>query len=256
MNKKLMKSNKPLTMKKIGLLILVISISTASFAQFQLFKEYSEATIGYFEFSYRNDISGNFQAHSKYVGFEFGFNVAKGINEKMNIVPFGGIGFGWGAQTKNDFLVDFNRYGVFMDKHDGIIHSMREEGFSGDDGGKSVCFNYGLLFKAPTKYSPMLTLYGKTLKTSVGHSNSVYINEAGSDVGYWRNGIGAGLRIPINRLFYVGAYFDSFNFRKGITDANPGTRMHECLTEDFFDKNGNRENVFGIRFGIQGLMLQ
>lgn len=243
-------------MKKIGILIIVFSISTASFAQFQFFKEYSEASYGYFELSYRNDISGNFQAHSKGFGFEFGFNVAKGINKKMNIVPYGGIGFGWGAQTKNDFLVDFNRYAIYMDKHDGIIYSMREEGFSGDDGGKSVYFNYGLLFKAPTKYSPALTLCGKTAKTSVAHSNSAYINQAGNDVGYWKHGFGAGLRIPINRVFYIGAYYDSFNFKKAITDANPGTRMHECLTEGFFNKNGNRENVFGIRVGIQSLMLQ
>lgn len=241
-------------MKRTIIITIILFLSVTGFSQFQVFSDYEEAAFGYFELSYRQDISGNIQAHSKGFGLECGINVAKGINEKMNLVPYGGIGFGWGAKSRNDFLIDFNRYGVYTE--DGIIEDMRKIGLNDKDGGKSVYFNYGLLFKAPTKYSPVLALYGKFQMTSVGHSNSMYVNESGSDVGYTRSGRGIELRIPIQRNFYFGMYYDSFNFKNAKTQKNPGTRIEDCVTQEYFDKNGNRENVVGFRIGINSLMLK
>lgn len=242
------------TFKTIIALFALIAFSISANAQFQLIKDYDEASAGYLEISYRQDVAGNVQAHSKGFGLEFGFNVGKFMNEKMNLNPYGGIGFGWGAKTKNDFLLDFNRYGE--NTEDAIIDNFRKSGYSGEDGGKSVNFTYGILFRAPSKYSPILTLYGKSQMTSVKHANSIYVNESGSDVGIWRSGRGVGLRIPVNGNLYFGVYYDSYNLRKAKTQKNPGTRIEDAVSEEFFDKNGKRENVVGFRIGANTMVFR
>lgn len=243
-------------MKKTFIVAIISFLGICVHAQVLFFTDYSEAQLVYFECSFRQDISGNMQAHSKGGGFEIGINIAEKINNRMSLVPYVGMAFTAGAETRNEFLIDFNRYYNENAKNDAVIDNFKNYGYSGgDDSGNTVHLSTGLLFRPPGKFSPTITLYGKIMFTSMDlpASSGWSDYESGSNIS--KLGMGGEFRFPISRSFYAGIYYDLNNFRKAKTTSPVGEdNMEDYVDEALFEKYGNREKIFGFKIGYNFLL--